>query len=270
MLEIVFSDSAAGCLAQAPGLNVSYQDICPLNLALSVGEISERSIGPQRKTALLQLMGVFPDTGREAAQTLFASARRSLSTLLTRARGGEPVRIWCSSSPDEACGACWLMEQLQAIEFSQPELILASLPAFTLRPDGAGVRYSSWGEVSPKEWSTLASLGRPLSGRLAQAMARHWEILRVENAPLRAVLNGQLVSAPEDLYDSFLYRELNAVPGEFMEAALIGCVLGRYQLGVSDGWLALRIERLIQSGLLAPLSAPAPGGPIYHRILRKC
>ena len=93
--------------------------------------------------------------------------------------------------------------------------------------------------------------------------------LQAENAPLRAVVNGQLVSVPEDFYDPFLLRELDALPDEFREAKLIGLTMGKYQLGVSDGWYAHRIGQFIQDGRLLPLTKPEEGCPTYHRILRK-
>ena len=56
---------------------------------------------------------------------------------------------------------------------------------------------------------------------------------------------------------------------EFSEAKLVGRVLGKHQLGVGDGWIALRIEKFIRDSLLTPVSIPAPDDPIYRRILKK-
>ena len=83
------------------------------------------------------------------------------------------------------------------------------------------------------------------------------------------MVNGQLVSVPEDFYDSFLLRELDALPDAFREAKLIGLTMGKYQLDVSDGWYAYRIEQFIQDGRLLPLTKPEEGSSAYHRILCK-
>lgn len=56
----------------------------------------------------------------------------------------------------------------------------------------------------------------------------------LENAPLRIYLNGKLQSAPEDIYDSFFLRELNAQTDGFLEAEVIGNILEKYQLGIGD------------------------------------
>lgn len=104
---------------------------------------------------------------------------------------------------------------------------------------------------------------------LLRSLASRWVELQQENATLRAVLNGKLVSAPESLYDTFILRELEKQENEFNEARLVGQVLGKYQLGIGDAWIALRIEQFIKDGLLIPITAPEPDTPIYHRILQK-
>ncbi|MFR4475130.1 MAG: DUF3658 domain-containing protein, partial [Blautia wexlerae] len=104
---------------------------------------------------------------------------------------------------------------------------------------------------------------------LLRSLASHWVELQQENATLRAVLNGKLVSAPECLYDTFILRELEKQENEFNEARLVGQVLGKYRLGIGDAWIALRIEQFIKDGLLIPITVPEPGTPIYHRILQK-
>ncbi|OUP25312.1 DUF3658 domain-containing protein, partial [Gemmiger sp. An194] len=50
-----------------------------------------------------------------------------------------------------------------------------------------------------------------------QACAGRWKELQRENAPLRVCLNGGLQSMPENFYDSFLLRELERLPEEFLE-----------------------------------------------------
>lgn len=86
---------------------------------------------------------------------------------------------------------------------------------------------------------------------------------------LRAVLNGRLVSAPEMLYDFFLFQEIAAQPEEFREEEVIGRVLGVTQMPISDEFLALRMEQLIRDGLLEAVTQPEPGKASYRRVLRK-
>lgn len=87
-----------------------------------------------------------------------------------------------------------------------------------------------------------------------------------ENAPLRAEINGRLCSAPLSLYDDIIRRELAKMPMEFCEARLIGSVLGRNELSISDSFIAQRIASLLKSGELQEVM---PDKASYRRILRK-
>ena len=112
---------------------------------------------------------------------------------------------------------------------------------------------------------TLMSSGVPV----LNALALEWAMLQAQNAPLRAVVNGRPVSVPEDFYDSFVRDVLRAQPEEFREAEAIGTLLATLRPGISDGFAARRIEALVQAGLLEAMSSPAPGRPVYDRVLRK-
>ncbi len=73
-----------------------------------------------------------------------------------------------------------------------------------------------------------------------------WNQLQNENAPLRAMLNGKLQSVSEDIYDSFILREIAEQPEQFKMAIVIGNVLGKYQLGISDVWISNRIDKCLK------------------------
>ena len=97
-----------------------------------------------------------------------------------------------------------------------------------------------------------------------------WKQLQQENAPLRIYLNGKLQSASENIYDSFILREVDEQADEFSEANLIGNVLGKNQLGIGDVWIALRMEKFIKEGMFTIVTTPSEDDLIYHRTLRKC
>ena len=78
----------------------------------------------------------------------------------------------------------------------------------------------------------------------------------------------RLRSLPEDAYDFSIHRALVEAPREFREGRLIGDILGRYALGVGDGWLAMRIEAMVQSGELA-VAREAEADRPYSRVLRR-
>lgn len=251
--------------AEAVPLEGSREDIMPFNLLLSVGAIDDGGIGFTRQSVLCSL---YSELTAEM-EGLIEKAQRNRSVLIERAGQGEAIRVWSSGSPDEACGLCWLMEQLRPIGFENLDIHLVKLPSFQEQPDGTIVQYMDWGDVDPYQFGSMALSGEKLSVNAIRMMANHWKQLQQDNAPLRAVLNGRLVSASESLYDPYILQEIAIQNSEFSEAAVIGGVLGKYRLGIGDGWVAMRIEQFIRDGFLAPVTQAAPGAPSYRRTLRK-
>lgn len=252
--------------AQAIPLRGDTRDILPFSLCLSVGPIDEDGIGPMRETSLEQLFSVYPQ-GRQAAAEMLASARQNLNTLLTRAPH-EPVRFWVDRTPDAACGLCWALDQLRPLGLENLDLWVVELPAQSHLAEG-GLVLQRLGELHPSEYGRLAQDARPLPVDQAAALAVQWQELKKQNAPLRAVLNGLLVSAAEDLYDPYLRWTLDEMPGTFQEAMLIGRTLGQFPLGYGDTWLAMRVEQWIADGKLTALTKADADTPAYHRMLQK-
>ena len=92
------------------------------------------------------------------------------------------------------------------------------------RPDGCIVQYNGWGEVEPYHLGRMASLGKKLPTNYLRSLANRWRELQQENSPLRAVINGKLVSVSETLCDTFILRELDALDDELGKA----CSLDRF------------------------------------------
>lgn len=251
---------------KAVPLEGSRQDILNFPIALSVGDIRETGIGPRREAALRTLTETEWDSYCDKE---IHRARENLQTLLARAKDGEPVRVWTSHAPDEACGLYWLAQQLRPIGFDHLNVTAVLLPGSLEREDGVVVIPTGWGDVTPSELGRMAQQGKPLSAAVLRMLANSWKQLQEENAPLRAVINGKLSSAGEDLYDFYIRREIDRRQGEFPEPNLIGDVLGRYALGIGDAWVALRIEEMIGRGQLISVTQPEPGSRYRGRILKK-
>lgn len=275
MLDVVFSDSACGCLKVAQHLREGkYNDDCVaygFGLGLSVGDISEDIPKSARRSVLcelahfdLSLPGIVEKIDRSVD-----SAAKGLTDVLNRSADGEAVRLWYSNQPDEMCGFYWMTAQLNSLKDQCGPISMVRLPPFEQRDDGAVVTRNRWGDVSPGEWYEFLTLEQPMSLALRRSISAQWRSLQEENAPLRAVLNGRLVSVPADFYDSFIRRELAKASDEFHEAHIIGKIMGRFQLGIGDGWIANRIETMIKSGELEIVTQAPNDAPGYRRILRK-
>lgn len=236
------------------------QDVACFPLNLSMGDILEPFSDTRTEFLQSTVMIGGPNFSRIGAE-LMESARKSLERVrATR----EPVRIWTSRNPDEFCGFCHILTELP----KDADIRVVELPEYEVF--GKEIRtYSGWGEIDPYELGRFQHLERPLSTTERRYFSMLWRTMQQENSPLRAMVNGQLLSVGADFYDGIILREIEKQPVEFHEGRLIGDVLGRYQLGLGDSLIALRIEEFISRGMLTPTTEPMEDRPIYHRFLRK-
>ena len=276
MIEVVFSDSACGNLKAARRTWKSTIlpddkdcDVYCFNLTLSVGDISDNGIGTQRKNAIRKMLSAYGmiDMDGQIEEEL-TKAKFSLSALIERFMGGEEVRIWYSDNPDELCGMCWLMKQIQPLS-CKTAVYLVKLPTWEYEKDGTVIARQAWGEIDPCEWERYTAIQEKVSSAFISACAMQWKQLQIENAPLRVMLNSRLQSVPEDIYDSFILREIASQPEQFDVAVVIGNILGKYQLGIGDVWIYNRIDVMIRDGRLEVVLTNQTEVPYYRRILRK-
>ena len=236
------------------------RDVVCFPLNLSMGDIS-KPFSDERAEYLQSTVLIGGPNFAEIGAELMATARRSLTRVQTAA---EPVRIWTSRNPDEACGFCHILTcrpadaDIRVVELPQMEVL-----------DGEMRTYTGWGEISPYDLGRFQELERPLTEAERRSYTALWRELQSENSLLRAVVNGRLVSVGADFYDGIILREIKRQPERFHEGRLIGDILGRYQLGLGDSLIALRIEEFISRGMLIPATEPEEYRPIYHRFLLK-
>lgn len=262
-MEVVFQDIARASLEQERRQGAAWAGpVYCLPLALSVGEIAGDPFGPARRAVLRRLYGAFPQ-GQEVAEELLTCGEKHFRAVCQGAAQGDMVRIWCSDQPDEACGACWL---LAALDDAGIRANIRRVPAPGWPEGAAG---AGWGGAEPGQWAPRLACQQAVSSGQVAAAARTWAALCRENAPLRALINGRLCSVPDVFYDGWIRREIAAQPDPFAQAVVVGRVLGRYALGISDGLIALRMEEMIRSGQLEAVTPPPADGPRYHRLLRK-
>ena len=293
MIDLVFSDSTAGSLKCAksmkPGAAIigafaiiggtpeereeaikprvwsgaamegSSKDVFPLTLALDVGDLSDMDDSMTSRIRVLELLlGDYEDI----PQTLHQSNQRTFARLRNAAITLEPVRMWVSmSDPAEVCGLYYICHFMRA---SKLPLSVVRIPR-EKEKGNAVVSYRSTGEIPPEEFGTLAANEEALSHIQRDAYAAAWQRLVRENAPLRAVVNGELMGVPTEFYD-FAIRS-NIPRGDAVIARILGKTLTSMP-GVGDRWLFLRLQSMIQSGELAVVSEPTGDHP-YSGVIRK-
>lgn len=155
---------------------------------------------------------------------------------------GASVRIWYSDAPYSLCGLYHLCSILlkwgnAVYTVKMPEYL--SAPRFI-------TRYQNLGEVPPDVFSTFLTAEKRLSRLEIQMYAMHWENLKKDNSPLRAVVNGRVIGVPESFYDFLIWKHLTKRP--VRQVLLICELVGQYQLSVGDWWYARRIDLLITQG----------------------
>lgn len=242
------------------------KDVFCLSLGLSLGDISGDVFGTERTEFLQRMICIPGEEFSHVAEEQISQCRHDRDAILRRAADGEPVRIWYSNYPDEMCGLFHLLSILPL----NSEIYSVKLPVYKDFPEEKSVHsHTGWGEVLPEHVHRFLSLEEKISENAHRMYRTHWHRLVLENAPVRAILNGKLVSAGEELYDFSILLELEKREEIFHEAHFIGDILGKYQLGISDWFIHARIEVLISKGILSPLSEAPAGYPVYHRELQK-
>ena len=246
-------------------------DVFCLAVALSVGDIAETILGTKRREVIEELyVKCYPKFHQWDARDMIDKVGESLEIISKRLQKGEAVRIWYSDNPDELCGMYWFMSWLcRFYKKLSPKVYVVKLPEYVEMNDNTIIQKHAWGEVGPEEWSQYVSLQKAVTEAFVNMCAVQWHILQQENAGLRATLNGKLVSVSEDIYDCYILQEISSCEEQFSEAKLIGKVLGKYQLGISDSFVHLRIESMIKEGQLEVVSGAKKDMPVYNRVLKR-
>lgn len=216
----------------------SHNEYASLKLAVRCGSSGRtQSVGGKPEDVLCPSVGL--DIGPLTDRNTDDHTQRDRERLLEGSKHGEAVRIWYSSAPYSLCGFYDVLWQLRDCDCPVTAL---ELPRWMPLENGTVQSCLNWGELSPGEWARYLSLEREIPKAVRRAIAMEWSRLREENAPLRAVVNGRLHSVEEDFYDPFIRAHIP--DGTFQTAQIIGEVLGRYQLGIDDQWIAKRIQAM--------------------------
>lgn len=252
MIEVVFSEDARYTmnLAKKEKLDSKIGEaILFIGPHLDIGNISVNIDELERYQSLNQLLNN-PKQSQIELEHMSNTQRIEIEKLIEAAKKGEPIRIWKSDAPFSACGFAFVCHQLKSIS---SDMSVVPLGNTLLKEQDTLISYSRWGEVAPDEYDSFLKGEVTLSEIEKKQQAALWEQLKAENSPLRAVVNGQLLSVPEDFYDHLLVE--NFSDEEFTVDERLVEVLGEYSLGVSDEWYLSRINQLIKENKLTVTSS---------------
>lgn len=276
MLEVVFSDSVKGSMkaaknykkedmlrgaigpigtllseAESPNkfggesINGNSIDVIGVRLCLDIGDISGEVDDEERKNLIFEMFrSPFGNNDNVIKQLerFWQTSKDDLQRLKRSAKNGEAIRIWWSDVPYEACGFYFVNSVL---EDCNCEVSSIKLPKYMVQSDNSVQSYSNWAEIQPSKLYQFLPFEKKILKSERRAIAMEWAELKRENAPLRAMVNGKLISVPGDFYD-YLIR-VNIPNGEFMMGRFIGEIMGKTQIGVGDWWYVQRIKKMIEN-----------------------
>ena len=223
----------------------SEEVIC-LGFMMDIGNIKEPMESPYRRELIYSMYAQNQWEQDEEIEKELKNAGDVYTKELYRLKDfldhGEAVRIWYSDAPYSRCGFYSLC---QILKEDENEISVVKLPEYITREKEI-VSYQSWSEVSAEEFAGFLSYEKSLSREEVRMYAALWSELVEDNTPLRAVVNGKVLSVPDDFYDFLIWKWLKDVP--LKEARLIGNILGYSQIGIGDWWYARRIEYYIEQG----------------------
>lgn len=266
MIEVAFKEGVAGAL-QASGLQKlsllnghSSAEIVPLTLNLDIGELKDFGSGTEGRMEICRLLyGSIPDVAEEIA----IRHEKSLSRLKEAKDSLEPVRIWArKEDPSEMCGLLFLCNMMEGSEIP---LYLVNLPDQIEYEESITIFRNSE-EIPPNILIKLSGGFKPLSILQRKIYAAMWKELVQENAPLRAIVNGKLMSVNSEFYDFALYA--NVPEEQFTVAQLLGNTLLRGP-GIDVWWLFQRIQAMVEKGELREIKPPEGENP-FSGIMKKC
>ena len=248
MIEVLFGESEAGAMRMAARKYKKKlgNDVICLAFLLDIGNIQEAVDSTYRKNFIFNFYAQEQwgkDIEMESSLRKAGEAyQEELDRFKQYLQNGESIRIWYSENPYSLCGFYQLCYLLQSCE---NKIFAVKLPEHVVKGNTV-IAYQSWGEIEYNEFVDFLSFQKELAVIERRKYAFIWGNLVKDNSPLRAVINGKLVSVPENFYDFLIWEHLTDKP--VTEARLIGILLGTYSLGISDAWYAFRIEYLIKQG----------------------
>lgn len=238
----------------------SSKEVEALELELDMGDISGMDADiAARKKALVELYAAFPRSFDKRWESVMQTIRRLQEAKKTL----EPIRMWiCNSDPAEVCGLYFVCHML--VDAEMPISVIR-IPS-EIEKEDCIVSYGSTGEMGSEDLGSFTKYEEEISQLKRSVYAHVWSDLVRENAPLRAIVNGSVISVPADFYDFALRANIREVE-PIKIGRLIGEALGKAP-GAGDEWLFSRIQKMIQSGELIEVSK-AEEGEAYSAIVKR-
>lgn len=225
-------------------------DIFCFEYDLAFGDISEKIPGDKRYQFLHRSISKMYTSDKhgnladEWVSDLKKKNQKYLKELRKAIKEGTSFRVWYSSAPDELNSFYWLMS------FFDKQKCYSNVSTVYIPPDYWQGRWfcRGTGMIEPGKFYEALSLEKSLSKEQIVAYSERWKQLQRENAQMRLMVSGNLVSLPIDFLDSFIYRAIEKLPETFTIARLVGDTMGESVIMVGDRPLFERVLHIIEKG----------------------
>lgn len=235
------------CWDAATPLGGNPDNVFDLSLKLNIGDISMLNDLDKRIDSLdsFQYDQENYSIG-EYERGIHEAALEYLKTIIDRIKAGENARIWYSKTAEETLGFQWLMWNFRAQNVPFENLIVKAT--------------DSWKKMKIKDWHKHVQENQPFTKTMMDDMASEWEHHMSENAGLRVMEGGKVISASMDFYDEIIIEKAKSLEAEFQENWLIGLV-HEAEPELPHYWIYTRIEEMILEGKFALVKEGDEGWP---------
>ena len=173
---------------------------CMLDLA--IGKISdEEFIDGRFKYLCNQFLYCVPDGNEGDANEALEGNIKHTAEIISAAKEGKVLRIWCYNNSTEICALYYLMHALRKVNCN---VILMHMPEKVIMANGRTKRSKklSWGMFPPEEMALPVSQcnAHIITENEKAFYSSEWERLAAENSEIRVYQENRVVSAELDEY----------------------------------------------------------------------
>ena len=247
-VNLVFSDSTKGTLLQACSDYDALESSLVISLAASdlhIGRIDEPEESDYRKIVPWRL--THPDDFDVTdAELIGEGERNEWKWFRQHKEQGNSFRIWYSEKPKELCGFYYLSSLLK--DYIADVYAVRIPERIRFQKDGEYCLAYETANLDSDLLGRVVETGVKLSSEEIGLYAEEWERLKQENALLRTVIAGKIVSVPLGFYDPLIFRYVPEEPAT-EESVFTDAIINMPY--VEDSWIISRIQKMIDDGQIS-------------------
>ncbi len=244
-VNLVFGDSTWGTLLQARSDYEALESSFVISLAASdmhIGRINEPEESDYRKIVPWRLS--HPDDYDVTNAELIGKGERSgWKGFIQCKEQGNSFRIWYSENPKELCGFYYLCSLLK--NYTGDVYAVRVPERIRFQEDGEYRFAYETANLDSDLLGRIVETGVKLSSEEIGLYAEEWERLKQENALLRTVIAGKIVSVPLDFYDPLIFWFVPEEPAT-EESVFTDAIINMPY--VEESWIITRIQKMIDDG----------------------